>query len=390
MSLKVPFNAVMVRIAIILLVLLGGSAAHAGWELQSPIPTVSQLRAIWGTSESDVFAVGDYGAIIHYDGNSWSPMNSGISVNIYGVWGTSDNNVYAAADKSATGTGTILHYDGNTWKTQASSTQRLRDVWGISETDIFIVGENGTILHYDGEVWNKMSSPPNTPTLQAVWGQSEDSVFAVGGPSGTGGIGAGTVIHFDGNIWNMVNIGTVDRLHDVWGTAENDIFIVGEGGTIIHYDGSRWTPMESGTTDTLRDVWGSAANDVFAVGDYGTIVHYDGQKWTTMKNATSTRLHGVWGASKQDVFASGEMGTILHYDGKDDGNNGGCPFTAVLGKGNPQLKTLRYVRDEVFAKSETGKNLIALYYNYGGLLTIFIENQPAVKQGLKKLFELLL
>jgi len=317
-------------------------------------------------------------------------MTSGISINIYGVWGTSDSNVYAAADKSATGTGTILHYDGNTWKTLAASTQRLRDVWGISETDIFIVGENGTILHYDGEVWNKMSSPPNTPTLQAVWGASRDNVFAVGGPSGTGGIGAGTVIHFDGNIWNTVNIGTVDRLHDIWGTAENDIFIVGESGTILHYDGSSWTSMESGTTDTLRDVCGSAADDVFAVGDYGTIVHYDGQKWTTMNNASSTRLHGVWVASEKDVFASGEMGTILHYDGKDDGDNGDCPFTAVLGKGNPQLKTLRQVRDEVLVKSEAGQRVIAFYYANGGLLARGIDKQPTVKYLAKSFLELLL
>ena len=186
-----------------------------------------------------------------------------------------------------------------------SFNSRLRDVWGISETDIFIVGENGTILHYDGEVWNKMSSRQHSHPSGGV-GDIGGSVFAVGGPSGTGGIGAGTVIHFDGSIWNTVIFGTVDRLHDLWGTAENDIFTVGERGTILHYDGSSWTSMESGTTDTLRDVWGSAGDDVFAVGDSGTIVHYDGHKWTTMNTKTSTRLHGVWGRSAKDVFASGK------------------------------------------------------------------------------------
>ena len=85
MSLKVPFKTVMVRISIVLLVLLGGTAAHAGWELQSPMPTVSQLRAIWGTSESDVFAVGDYGAIIHYDGTSWSPMTAASGKYLWGL-----------------------------------------------------------------------------------------------------------------------------------------------------------------------------------------------------------------------------------------------------------------------------------------------------------------
>jgi hypothetical protein len=53
------------------------------------------LRGVWGTSWSDVYAVGMGGTILHYDGISWSSMTSGTSEELEGVWGTASNDVYA-------------------------------------------------------------------------------------------------------------------------------------------------------------------------------------------------------------------------------------------------------------------------------------------------------
>jgi hypothetical protein len=39
--------------------------------------TVPHLRAVWGSSESEVYAVGDDGTILHYDGSTWTAMYSG-------------------------------------------------------------------------------------------------------------------------------------------------------------------------------------------------------------------------------------------------------------------------------------------------------------------------
>jgi hypothetical protein len=91
------------------------------------------------------------------------------------------------------------------------------------------------------------------------------------------------------------------------------------------------------------------------------------------------------------VFAVGEDGTIIRYDGKDDdGNNGTCLFTAILGKGNPKLDTLRRVRDDALVKSALGGNLVAFYYTCGSLLVPLVEQQPLVRQGAKRLLEALL
>jgi hypothetical protein len=39
--------------------------------------TTYQLNGIWGSSSTDVFAVGEDGIIMHYNGSTWSSMSSG-------------------------------------------------------------------------------------------------------------------------------------------------------------------------------------------------------------------------------------------------------------------------------------------------------------------------
>ena len=72
------------------------------------IPESGPLFGVWGTSPSDVFAVGD-GTILHYDGSSWSEMNvpeiDGVIPDFTGVWGASSSDVFAVGPL-----GVIVHY----------------------------------------------------------------------------------------------------------------------------------------------------------------------------------------------------------------------------------------------------------------------------------------
>ena len=95
----------------------GAQAQGGRWEWQNPLPTGNPLHGVWGSSGSDVFAVGDYGTIVHYDGMTWSPMSSGTYNHLRGVWGSSGSDVFAVGDY-----GTILHYDGAAWSHMSSGT----------------------------------------------------------------------------------------------------------------------------------------------------------------------------------------------------------------------------------------------------------------------------
>ena len=135
----------------------------------------SGLGDVWGSSSCDVFAVGDNGTILHYDGVSWGSMASGTGANLRAVWGASSSDVFAAGEA-----GTILHYDGSDWTPMESGTAaQLNGLWGSSPADLFAVGSGGTILYYDGHRWMAMATG-TTSNLNAIWGSPGSYVYAVG------------------------------------------------------------------------------------------------------------------------------------------------------------------------------------------------------------------
>ena len=42
------------------------------WDVVSGVPTTGNLKAVWGSSSADIWAVGDAGLVLHYDGQTWS------------------------------------------------------------------------------------------------------------------------------------------------------------------------------------------------------------------------------------------------------------------------------------------------------------------------------
>ena len=272
------------------------------------IDAVRELEGIWGSSSSDVFAVGRDGVILHYDGTTWTSMNSGTTKWLKDIWGSSSSDAFAVGVL-----GTILHYDGASWsKMDSGTTYMLRSVWGTTSSDVFVVGWNGLILHYDGSTWSSMTQTTEC-ILDGVWGSSSSNVFAVGVATEDG---SAIILHYDGTSWTRMETDATAGLRGIWGTSASDIFAGGDRGTILHYDGTSWNSMASGTQDNLGDIWGSSASDVYAVAFAGnTIHHYDGTSWTSMETSITNSLRGVWGSSSSDVFCVGSWGTILHYNG---------------------------------------------------------------------------
>jgi PKD repeat protein len=260
-------------------------------------PTQQSLTSVWGTSGSDVYAVGLNGTMLHYDGVRWQAMSSGSNSNFENVWGTSTTNVYAVGSA-----GTVVRYDGTRWTPMTSGVGvGLTGVWGSSTSNVYAVGDGGTIVRFDGTRWTPMPSG-STEFLFGVWGTSASNVYAVGR--------RGTILRFDGTRWAAVSSGTNSDLRRVWGTSATDVYAVGNGGATLRYDGKRWSAIPSGTTGALYDVWGTSTTNMYAVGTSGLVLRYDGKRWTTMRSGGENLL-GVWGWGSSDAFAVGVQGTIL-------------------------------------------------------------------------------
>jgi hypothetical protein len=307
--------------------------------------TGNRLRGVWGSSSTDVFAVGTSGTILHYDGSAWSAMNSRTSDTLWDVWGSSATDVFAVGEP-----GTILHYDGNTWSAMSSGLiGGLYGVWGSSATDVFAVGHSvgeeggwGAILHYDGSAWSAMNSGTGD-LLSDVWGSSATDVFAVGA--------LGQVRHYDGSTWSGAgSFGGLRDLEGVWGSSATDVFAVGDAG-IGHYDGSTGSVVSS---ESCYGVWGSSSRDVFAVGHSGIIMHYDSSAWGGMSSGTTDALYGVWGSSATDVFVVGDAGIILHYPVISGNQPPGQPSNVLPANGAIGISLMPSLQSSAFSDPDAG------------------------------------
>jgi hypothetical protein len=135
--------------------------------------TTRLLLGVWGIGNT-VFAVGDGGTVLRYDGTSWSSIGPGPVEDILAVWGSSDRDVYVAGSS-----GIILRYNGSTWTTMQSGTTRaLYTLSGVA-------GQVGAAIAAGDESNIAMGSSSAALSLAAVRSASVLQLPRINTPRGT-------------------------------------------------------------------------------------------------------------------------------------------------------------------------------------------------------------
>ncbi len=147
-----------------------------GWvetALPSSLCGEGLMHAVWGSSASDVFAVGDCGGIVHFDGSKWDEMDSTTRAHLRGVWGRGPDDVYAVGDESA-----VLHWDGSEWRDMAPLpfATGLRGVWG-TDHELFATGGQALVFHFDGVNWSLLQPDTIIDAMVGLAGRGHDIAF---------------------------------------------------------------------------------------------------------------------------------------------------------------------------------------------------------------------
>lgn len=177
----------------------GGTILHydgAAWTAQTTTVT-EDLWGVWGAAPDDLWAVGGRGraegqdTLLHYDGTSWRKVATPTLTrpNVFAffkVWGTSADNVYVVGQRGA-----VLRWDGSTWtEALVGTSEDLISLWGTGPDQIVIVGgrNNGQVVRWDGTEWTQASLAP-LPGLNGVWMDpatpGEATIVGVGGTVAT-------------------------------------------------------------------------------------------------------------------------------------------------------------------------------------------------------------
>ena len=258
-----------------------GSASASSWKNISPGITNKSLRGVWCAHSSLMYAVGDAGTVIKYDGRNWTGENIPADNRLHGIWGTSPNNIYVIGDDA-----TILHFDGDAWSIcyKGEVDVAFLAITGFGSHDIFVVGDNGTALRFDGVNWQRMETGTQYE-LYAIWGLDPGHVLAVGG--------AGVVLRWNGEQWRLFNAGTDNDLYGVCGESLEQIYFCGLSGTLIDYNGRSWSKPFTGSRNDLHAISCSPGEPVFAAGSRGCILQRKDNQWQTVDSNTSDSLYAL-------------------------------------------------------------------------------------------------
>lgn len=245
--------------------LLAVRARDGAWR-RFDLASNDTLWWVFGFSASDVWAVGEGGAIYHLDGERAARVQSPVATTLFGLWGASPQDLWAVGG-TPSGNGpndVLLHYDGSSWRQvpppKALGVPYLK-VWGSSAQDVFVVGQQGAILHYDGSSWTQMPSPVRAGLL-TVAGRSGSDVWAVGGPPLA-------FLHYDGAAWEQQPaVGIVSGLGGVAFGANGDLFAVGLAGVKWRRPaGKGWVEDSNAPPQgDLHAVWVDGDGSAWAVG----------------------------------------------------------------------------------------------------------------------------
>lgn len=261
------------------------------------------MKAITFVSENNGWVVGEGGYIAHWDGISWSQVESPTEATINAVAFITPDDGWAVGDGAQ-----ILHWDGNTWvvvmpylpssEGPSSESYFLNGIAFVNADDGWAVGGISTemgcvarILRWDGKNWREVYANYCDCALTAISVIAADNIWAVGGGS------RGITLHWNGDQWEQVTNPTQSWLYSVSANASDDVWAVGEDivlnspltrGVILHWNGLEWSEIRLPFQSFLNQLYFVAAfskdNVVF---DGYSHLHWNGKRWTQIAFNTS-------------------------------------------------------------------------------------------------------
>ncbi len=252
------------------------------------------ILASFVISDDDMWAVGDGGLVLHFDGTAWNTVDVGTSETLNGVAFIDASNGYVAGEA-----GTVIFFDGVTWTAaDAGTTSNLTGISFADANNGVVVGEGGVVSVFNSGTW-QVASTGSSADLFAVDMLGASSIYACGD--------GGLIMSYDGSDWMSVEAGNKD-LFGISMIDANYGWVVGKNGKAFKWDGTEWLEEVSNSTKTLLSVSFTGMAGV-AVGEDGTMIEFSGS-WSPVSTGLEEDLIGISTSSSSGLVV-GANGVVL-------------------------------------------------------------------------------
>ncbi|MBI5547080.1 MAG: hypothetical protein HY901_24635 [Deltaproteobacteria bacterium] len=256
-------------------------ANSSDWNLQtiSSSSTPGSLRALWCAPTADTLvAVGDNGKVAIQEQNGvWRWESTDSSLKLRAVWGRSLTDLWAVGTKAG-----VWHRSAQGWApvtcpvadpasvSFAAVSGDDQHVWIAAqggERSIFLIDHNTHECQAQG-----LEKHPPGASLTGLWVYARNAAWAVS----TSGTNAYRMVE---GFWYQEPVGLSAPFNAVASSSDGeDVWVVGAHGAMAHRtrldlnSGYEWLTSRSVTSQSLRAAWGwsngsSSSTDVVAVGD---------------------------------------------------------------------------------------------------------------------------
>lgn len=195
------------------------STGNGTWT-RVPFDSGYTFATVWGTGKDDVYASASI--LFHNDGSGdWAKEDDLGNVN--SIWGSSATDLYAVGNYGAGPT--VFHSAGDGhWQPQSNSPKAsLASVSGSGPTRLFAAGSHFVFSSKgDGDWTQELSN--DADSLKAVWAPTADAVFACG-QLGSFYRSNGSGDWSEAEAIDPVGLGSTATCLSIWGTGPDDIYL---------------------------------------------------------------------------------------------------------------------------------------------------------------------
>lgn len=278
------------------------------------------------------------------------------------MWGSSPTDVWAVG-AGGDGRDDLWHYDGKEWTSAGVYTTNPWCIHGFSKDNIWIAGTDGDIWHYNGKTWEQSLDYRkelgyqyyHNVLFEDIWGDSPNNIYAVGMVDSVAEFSKfpptrfGIIMHYNGKKWSRVNIGKNRRgifsvIRKGYKTS-NKYYIFNVIQTIGVIDSTKYFEFDG---KKLKEIYygGHHWHSYIQLIDHEVIFTIDDGIYTynnsfhlIAENPYVQNYQVVRGRSKKDIIWTMADG-LTHYNGTD--------FEYILNFGDLSLSDGVIFKNDVF------------------------------------------